>query len=65
MQQNRSLSFSFGNVDFYIKKLHSTEAFIKKETLLQVFPCKFCEISKNTFYYRRSLVAAPEPNIVI
>ena len=23
--------------------------FIKKETLAQVFPCEFCEISKNTF----------------
>ena len=23
--------------------------FIKKETLAQVFSCKFCEISKNTF----------------
>ena len=23
--------------------------FIKKETLVQVFPCEFCEISKNTF----------------
>ena len=26
--------------------------FIEKETLAQVFSCKFCEISKNTFYYR-------------
>ena len=32
--------------------------FIKIETLTQVFPCKFCEISKNTFNYRTSLVAA-------
>ena len=24
--------------------------FIKKETLTQVFSCKFCEISKNTFF---------------
>ena len=24
--------------------------FIKKETLVQVFSCKFCEISKNTFF---------------
>ena len=23
--------------------------FIKKETLAQVFPCEFCEVSKNTF----------------
>ena len=26
--------------------------FIKKETLEQVFSCKFCEISKNTFSYK-------------
>ena len=30
----------------------------KKETLTQVFSCKFCEISKNTFSYRTSPVAA-------
>ena len=32
--------------------------FFKKETLAQVFSCEFCEISKNTFYYRTPLVAA-------
>ena len=32
--------------------------FTKKETLAQAFFCEFCEISKNTFYYRTSLVAA-------
>ena len=26
--------------------------FIKKETLVQVFSCEFCEVSKNTFSYR-------------
>ena len=26
--------------------------FIKKEALAQVFSCEFCEIYKNTFYYR-------------
>ena len=37
-----------------------TEAcnFIKKETLTQVFSCKFYEISKNNFSYRTFLVAA-------
>ena len=29
-----------------------------KETLAQVFSCEFCKIYKNTFYYRRPLVAA-------
>ena len=31
---------------------------LKKETLGQVFSCEFCEIYKNTFYYRTPLVAA-------
>ena len=31
---------------------------IKKETLAQVFSCEICEILKNTFFYRRLLVAA-------
>ena len=34
--------------------------FTKKETLALVFFCEFCEISKNTFYYRTLLVAASE-----
>ena len=34
--------------------------FTKKETLEQVFSCEFCEISKNTFFYRIPLVAASE-----
>ena len=32
--------------------------FIKKETQAQVFSCEFCEISKNTFSYRATPVAA-------
>ena len=32
--------------------------FIKKEALAQVFYCEFCEISKNTCFQRRPLVAA-------
>ena len=31
---------------------------LKKETLVQVFSCEFCEISKNTFFHRTPLVAA-------
>ena len=31
--------------------------FIKKETLVQGFSCEFCQIYKNTFYYRTPLVA--------
>ena len=32
--------------------------FLKKETLAQMFSCKFCKISKNTFYCRTPLMAA-------
>ena len=32
--------------------------FIKIETMAQVFPCKFCEISKTTFSYRVPPVAS-------
>ena len=34
--------------------------FIKKETLKQVFSCDFCEIFKNTFWYRIPLVATSD-----
>ena len=45
-------------VSFLIKLQAETCNFIKKETLAQVFPCEFCEISKKTFSYRTPLVAA-------
>ena len=31
---------------------HQACNFIKKETVAQVFSCEFCEISRNTFFYR-------------
>ena len=37
--------------------------FIKKEPLAQVFSCEFCEIFKNIFFYRTTLVAASIPII--
>ena len=52
-QENTSARVSFLN-----KVAGTTCNFIKKETLAQVFSCKFCEISKNTFFYRAPLVAA-------
>ena len=42
---------------FLIKLQAEAYNFIKKETLAQVFSCEFCEISKNTFFYRTPLVA--------
>ena len=47
-------------VSFFIKLQPSACNFIKKETLVQVFSCEFCEISKNTFSYKTPLVAASE-----
>ena len=29
-------------------------------TLVQMFSCEFCEVSKNTYFYRMPLVAASE-----
>ena len=62
LQKNTS-----GRVSFLIKlqacrvsfliKLQACN-FIKKETLAQVFSYEFCEISKNTFSYRKPPVAA-------
>ena len=43
-----------------VKKAPQACNFIKKETLAQVFSCEFCEISKNTFFYRTPLVAASD-----
>ena len=43
LQENTCARFSFFN---------KACNFIKKETLILVFSCKFCKISKNTFSYR-------------
>ena len=46
----------------FLEILRSSQAqacnFIKKESLAQMFSCEFCEISKNTFFYRTPPVAA-------
>ena len=44
--------------DFHTRFFNSN--FIKKEALAQVFSCEFCEISKNTFFYRTPPVAASD-----
>ena len=43
------------------ESLLQTEAcnFIEKETLALVFSCEFCEIFKNTFFYRTPPLASP------
>ena len=50
-----------------IPKIHRINSLIpatllKKEALVQVFSCEFCEISKNTFLQRTPLVAASVKN---
>ena len=46
--QNRSDSIQ---MKFYLKAaINFNYNFIKKETLAQVFPGKYCEISKNNFF---------------
>ena len=44
--------------------LSSACNFIKQEILAQVFSCEFCEISKNTFSYRKPPVTACVDNAV-
>ena len=36
----------------------------QENTCAKVFFCEFCEICKNTFYYRTLLVAASDTNMV-
>ena len=40
-------------------------SFIKKETLAEVFSCEFCEIFKNTFFYKTPLVAASKTAVLV
>ena len=42
----------------FLNKVTKACNFIKKETLVQVFSCEFCEISKNIFFHRTPPVAA-------
>ena len=43
---------------FFNKVAGLRPAILLKETLAQVFPCEFCEISKNIFSYRTPTAAA-------
>ena len=43
---------------FFNKVAGATCNFIKKEALSQVFSCEFCEIFKNSFFYRTPPLAA-------
>ena len=41
-----------------VYKWNKACSFIKKEALAQVFYCEFCEIFKNTYFFRTPLVAS-------
>ena len=41
------------------------DAFIKKETLAQLFSCEFCEICKNTFFREHLQTTASKANLVL
>ena len=51
LQENTCVTVSF---------LIKLQAFIKKETLAQVFSCEFCEISKSTFFTEHIWATASE-----
>ena len=46
-------------------KVHRKTPVPEKETLVEVFSCEFCEISKNTFFHRTPLVSASRNDIFI
>ena len=48
---------TYARVSFLIKLQAEACNFIKRETLTQVFSCEFCNIFKNTFLERTTLVA--------
>ena len=57
----RRCSVGKGVLRYFAKftgKLCNKVAGLKKKTLAQMFSCEFCEISKNTFFYRTPPVAA-------
>ena len=50
--------YSQENICARVSFLIKLQAFIKKDTLAQVFSYEFCKFSKNTFFYRKPPVAA-------
>ena len=45
---------------FFLNEATGPATIFKKETLVQVFTCEYCETFKNTFFYRAPPVAASE-----
>ena len=50
---------------FFNKNADVVCNYIKKETLAQVFFCEFCEIFKNTFFYRTPSVTTSELAVIL
>ena len=48
------------NFESFLNKVAGPRTLLKIEILSQVFSCQFGEIPKNTFSYRKTLVAASE-----
>ena len=59
-QENTSARVSFFNKGPDLEACN----FIKKETLAQVFSCKFCKVFKNTSSSRTPPVAASDASII-
>ena len=55
--QNSNENIS-ARVSFLIKLKTETSNIVKKEAVAPVFSRKFCEIFKNTYYYRTTSVAS-------
>ena len=49
---------TYVSASFLVKLQTEAPNFIKKETMAYMFSCELCEISRNTFCYRASPVAA-------
>ena len=51
---------TFTRVIKFLNKVAGLHAFIKKEALVQVLFCEFCEISKSTFFTEHLWATASE-----
>ena len=54
---------SYENTRVRVSFLIKLQASTSKETLAQVFPCEFCKIFKNAYFYRTPLMAASDSSI--
>ena len=55
IQKQPSKAFCEKNLSQKFRKIHRKAPVLKKETLAQMFPCEFCEISKNISFIEHLL----------